>query len=119
MTGVRHPCDLGTMPQFYAHDDLNTWMFVVFTEHYEHGDEQEEQLKIIGCAGLGLLKEYAKERMCVGMDWGSNNLLDAILNTIDYEALRISLVEWVEENVCETCHAYTDGEPCEVCQQKK
>jgi hypothetical protein len=105
------------MPAFYETDDLDTWMFTVFTEHYEHGDEQEQQFNMIQSSGTGLLKEYAEDRLTTAMTWNDDNLLKAVLNTIDYEALRVLLIEWAESSLCENCYALTEGEPCLACEE--
>lgn len=105
---------------FYETDDLNTWIFTVFTEVYEHSDdEREDQFQMIQAPGLGLLKEFAERMMQVNMDWHEKELLRAVLNTIDYVALRTELMEWIEQNVCEKCHAFTDGEECEACKEEE
>ena len=100
------------MPAFYETDDLNCWMFVVFIEEYANGCDQENQYKIIDACGLGLLKTYAEDKLTTGMDW-DKKILAAVLNSIDYDALKTQLIDWAESSLCEKCHCYTDGNPCE------
>ena len=108
------------MPAFYETDDLNTWIFTVFTEEYEWGADQENQYKIIDAYGVALLKDYTEDKLKMCMDW-DKKILAAVLNSIDYDALGTRLDEWAEESLCEKCHCYTDGNECEEvdCQEEE
>ena len=106
------------MPEFYIHDDLDTWLFVSFTEEYERADHDEQvRLAEIIHPNLCALQNYASE--AVDMAGGTGMLAHAICNSFNYEEVYKMLRDWEKKNCCWECKKYTEGDTCDNCNKEE
>ena len=109
--------------QFYATDNLNTYFFVCFTEHYEHISSESDSslselqimMNIIDDISSESLKEWIYEYVNTYETGISVNFRSAILGSIDYEDMKIKLREWASYETCDECLYYTGGGDCDHC----
>lgn len=91
-----------TMP-FYATDSMTTYAYTLFEEHYENleddqTEEKKEMREMIHAIPIGPLKEWVANYLIeVGQINQDSSLLWALLNSIDWDDLRLKLKDWEED----------------------
>lgn len=91
-----------TMP-FYTTDNLTTYAFTLIEEHYEHLEDDQAEMKkemreMIHAIPISPLKELvANDLIEFGQINQDSSLLVALLNSIDWDDLRLKLKEWLED----------------------
>jgi len=90
------------MPYSSTHD-ITMYVFTLFEEHYEcleddQSNEKEDMREIIHAIPINPLKEWVANYL---IDCGQINqdssLLWALLNSIDWDDLRLKLKEWLKD----------------------
>ena len=88
---------------FYSTDNMTTYAFALIEDHYEHleedqAEEYEEIREMILGIPISPLKEWVAT--CL-VDAGEiqlrSNLLWALINSIDWDDLRLKLKEWLKD----------------------
>jgi hypothetical protein len=88
---------------FYATDNITTYAYTLFEEHYENltndqSEEKKEMREMIHAIRISPLKEWVANYLIdVGQIDKDSSLLWALLNTIDWHHLRTLLKEWEED----------------------
>ena len=93
------PTNPTTMP-FYSTDNMTTYAFTLFEEHYENleddqSEEKRELREMIHDIPIGPLKEWVANYLIdAGQINQDSSLLWALLNSIDWDDLRLKLKKW-------------------------
>lgn len=90
------------MPQFYETDSIQCWIHSCISEKYdslEDGDSSEYLLRITEC--VKNLEQEAEEFLQLDYVGFESSLFRAVLNTIDFPELLVSLKEQYEDELAE------------------
>ena len=93
------PTNPNTMP-FYSTDSMTTYAYTLFEEHYENleddqSEEKREMREMIHDIPIGPLKEWVANNLIeFGQINKDSSLLWALLNSIDWDDLRLKLKKW-------------------------
>jgi len=85
---------------FYSTDNMTTYAFTLFEEHYENleddqSEEKRELREMIHDIPIGPLKEWVANYLIdAGQINQDSSLLWALLNSIDWDDLRLKLKKW-------------------------
>ena len=88
---------------FYSTDNMTIYAFTLFEEYYENLEddqieERKEMREMIHAIPIGPLKKWVAT--CL-VDAGEiqlrSNLLWALINSIDWDDLRLKLKEWLKD----------------------
>jgi hypothetical protein len=83
------------MPQFYATDDLQSWIHCCIEERYDDSDSEYLQLVT---EDIKSLKDACRDMLeMAGIELGT--LMDALMNTIDFENLLENLKNQYEDDL--------------------
>ena len=88
---------------FYSTDSMTTYAFTLFEEHYENlendqSEEKRELREMIHAIPISPLKEWVANYLIqAGQINQDSSLLWALLNSIDWDDLRLKLKDWEED----------------------